>query len=105
VTVLGCQLTCHGMADPSSRFSELDPIGLVTLTVSGLGAYNFAQLGSARVEADLGFGTQPSLRVWSVARQVLRCWAIWFRAAAPSFLKCGVCDLWRAICVSITSCC
>jgi hypothetical protein len=48
VTVLGCQLICHCMADPSSSFSGLDPIGLVTLTVSGLGAYNFAQLGSAR---------------------------------------------------------
>jgi hypothetical protein len=35
------------MADPSSSFSGLDSIGFVTLTVSSLGAYNFAQLGSA----------------------------------------------------------
>jgi hypothetical protein len=48
VTVLGCQLICHCMADPSSSFTGLDRIALVTLTVSGLGAYNFAQLGSAR---------------------------------------------------------
>jgi hypothetical protein len=35
------------MADPSSIFSGLDPVGFVTLTVSGLGAYNSAQFGSA----------------------------------------------------------
>src|SRR4051794_12402521 len=40
-------LPCHGMADPSSRFSGLDPIALVTLTVIRLGAYTFDQLSSA----------------------------------------------------------